>query len=126
MCMTDAEYQVAQDQCAMLASLALNLPDLDAMLARIATADSIGPIYDPTLYRAAFRKLEQVRELVAACNHLKRVVLQHQAIHFPEVVVRDTAGFRPGHTVRIGNDLATVTHVEGHSGLRVHAPRLDQ
>ena len=66
--MDDAVYIETQAQLVTLCLLVASLPDLDRFLARIGTAEAVGPLLDPTLYRKAAPKLGQVREIANAAR----------------------------------------------------------
>ena len=57
--------------------LVASLPDLDRFLARIGTAEAVGPLLDPTLYQRAAPKLGQVREIANAARGLQLVARRH-------------------------------------------------
>jgi len=71
--MTDAEYEVAVSQLLLFAGLARNV-DAAGVLERISRAETLGSIFDPTLYRKAMPKLELIcsiaRGMVAFQNTL--------------------------------------------------------
>jgi hypothetical protein len=80
--MSDAEYRVAQDVILALGSL-ISAPeiDFDALLDRIAIAESVGSIVDPTLYRRGVGRLEAFRDFAIAlrgardaANTLRQVI----------------------------------------------------
>lgn len=73
--MADAEkierYRSAVMTAAMAAQL-LAQHDIAALLADIATADAIGPVLDPTLWRDKHEAMEQDRELLKAALALSK------------------------------------------------------
>lgn len=75
--LSEVEYQLAQDQCALIGAMTLGLPDLEIMLRQIDHALAIGPILDPSLWMKANRKFERVRELVRAVRDLQLVARRH-------------------------------------------------
>lgn len=70
--MTDGEYRICQDLLLNLARIALLMPDLELFLQRIGTAQAVGPIVDPTLYRQASGNLEGIQELATRALPLQR------------------------------------------------------
>ncbi len=69
--MTDAEYILTQERMTALASLALTL-DIDGFLSRIATAEAVGPILNPTLYMKATDDLNKVKGIALAVKELQK------------------------------------------------------
>lgn len=67
--MTSREYLNAQQLLQMVAGM-LSAIDIDAFLARIDAAETVGPIVDPTLFREAMGKLEKVKHLAMAARPL--------------------------------------------------------
>lgn len=72
--MNDVEYRSTQNQLLIVASLVREL-DLDGFLERINKAEAIGPIVDPTLYRAAMANLSVIKSLASAANVFRKEVL---------------------------------------------------
>jgi len=67
--LSDVEYLATQQKMQTLANLLLaSKLDLNAFLERIALAESIAPITDPTLYKKGAGKLDDVKRLA---NSLK-------------------------------------------------------
>lgn len=60
MSMTDEEYTTTMHQLFLMAGL-IRKTDVNGFLERIARAESVAPILDPTLSRAAGPKLEIVK-----------------------------------------------------------------
>jgi hypothetical protein len=84
--MSDAEYQIAQDQVLFFAQLlAISPIDLDAMSDRISLAISAGAVLNPTLYMRGCERLVAMRDFVSA---LKKAKAAAMALH---VVVSRTA-----------------------------------
>lgn len=69
--MTDEEYMVLQSQLFLLARLVRPMK-VGAFLRRIARAETVGPIFDPTAYRAAEAKLEIIKELACGLAAFQR------------------------------------------------------
>ncbi len=67
-----AEYREAVHACTLVASL-LRAHDLPAMLEAIDRAHAVGPIVDPTLYRAKVGAMLEDREVLAAALPLWRI-----------------------------------------------------
>jgi hypothetical protein len=65
--MSDEEYELTQMNLVMMAQLIEGL-DLPAFIERAERALAIGPLVDPTLFRQAHGKLEQVLKLASAAN----------------------------------------------------------
>lgn len=63
--MTSWEYEAAAKQLCLLGHLSLGL-DLSNVLNLLNLADTIGPIVDPTAYRAGMRNVQDVRDLAEA------------------------------------------------------------
>lgn len=74
--MTREEYQDTQANVLTIARIALLLP-LEEFVAAIDHADAVGPILDPTLYRAGMGKMQQVRELAVAVQRVQRIAGRH-------------------------------------------------
>jgi hypothetical protein len=70
--MNDHEYFNTQGQIMVLAKLTLDL-NMDWFLNRIAAAEAIGPILNPTLYRAAGGNLDKIKRIAEAVRNLQRV-----------------------------------------------------
>ena len=75
--MTDEEYQATQDFLMMLAKQ-VQLIDVTEFLNRISLAHAIGPMSDPTLYRKAQDKLDQIESIARAAAQFKKIVLEVQ------------------------------------------------
>jgi len=73
--MSEADYTMTQQRLLLLAGFVLQL-DLDAFLERIQTAETLCPLFDPTLYMRGAEKLGQVRDLAIAANELRGVVVE--------------------------------------------------
>jgi hypothetical protein len=63
--MNNDEYILTQNMLINAAKL-LSALDLNAFLARARTADNVGAVFHPTLYRAAAKRLDLIIELAAA------------------------------------------------------------
>lgn len=63
--MTSDEYSHGQAQMLLMASQIVQV-DLASMLSWIDRSEAVGPILDPTLYRAACDRLQAFKELVQA------------------------------------------------------------
>lgn len=70
--MTGEEYTAALMICAGSAR-SLSLIDVPDMLRRIENAEAVGPILDPTLYRAQSQKMAEDKELLEAALPLWRM-----------------------------------------------------
>lgn len=68
--MTNDEYMDAQRALLLVANI-LAPHDLAAFVARIDTADAVGPIVDPTLYRKAAARARGLRALAVACQKVQ-------------------------------------------------------
>lgn len=73
--MTKAEYVATQQQLLWLAGLVSTL-DLDGFLRCIGSAESLGPILDPTLYRRGSLKLDAIKRIATAARQLQKAVAQ--------------------------------------------------
>jgi hypothetical protein len=71
--MTDDEYELMQQQVLFLGSILVQM-DLDGFLARIEHAHAVGPILDPTLYRAAMAKMGQIETVAVALRGAQRKI----------------------------------------------------
>jgi len=76
--MSNEDYIALQQQILMFGGLVREM-DLRGILTRIDHADSIGPIVDPILYRAAGAQMQQFRNLVEALLTFQREVLKQLA-----------------------------------------------
>src|SRR4051812_38317985 len=68
--MRNEQYLETQMQVVRMAALARTLP-LAEFLSAIDRAETMGPILDPTLYRAAMPKLDQVKALAASLRRFQ-------------------------------------------------------
>lgn len=68
--MTNEEYMATQTALLTVGTM-VDYCDLETFLQRISTADSIGAVLDPTLYRAAAVRLAGIRELAEIAVALK-------------------------------------------------------
>lgn len=66
--MTKAQYVKEQEKVMRAASLILQV-DLDGFLTMIATAETMGPILDPTMYREAIGNLSALKRVA---EHFKK------------------------------------------------------
>lgn len=73
--MTNDQYLAVQTQLQVLAGLVADMP-LEDFLERIHLAEAVGPMLDPTLYRAAHRNLEAINGLAVALMGFKKTVLK--------------------------------------------------
>ena len=71
--MNDADYKLAQEFLCHAANIIAVL-DLDAFIGRIEQAHALGPILDPTLYKAAHNKLGDVKRLAVAARQFQAEV----------------------------------------------------
>ncbi len=71
--MTDQEYPQTQEQILLMAYIIKNL-DLDGFLKRIATAETLGPIIDPTLYLKAGTGLSEIKQIALAMQQVEKAV----------------------------------------------------
>lgn len=69
--MSDEDYVQAQESIVLLARL-VQCIDLPGFLARISQAEAVGPILEPTLYRAAMDNLEAIKRLAEALLPFQR------------------------------------------------------
>jgi len=78
--MDDATYQAVQAQIQTFAGLLAGL-DLEGFCDRLAKADVVGPIVDPTLYREALQsgKLELLKEHAGALRAAQARILRADA-----------------------------------------------
>ncbi len=70
------DYAHAQAQLELIGRLALGI-DWDAFIASIRRADVVMPLLDPSLYRRAGGKMQQVRELAEAARSVQQVAKRH-------------------------------------------------
>lgn len=68
-------YLTTQYQLVMLAKL-ITLVDLDGFVERIHLADRLGAVLDPTLYRQAGTKLDDVKRLAEAAMIFREEALR--------------------------------------------------
>lgn len=73
--MTKVEYMATQQQLLWLAGLVSTL-DLVGFLRCIGSAESVGPILDPTLYVRGSTKLDAIKRIATAARELQRVVAE--------------------------------------------------
>ena len=78
------EYRSALIQCWMLANLSENIPTGE-MLSRIAAADTIGPMIDPTLWMEKHKAMKEDKKIIEAIATLQSAFLKLKAAH-PELV----------------------------------------
>lgn len=71
--MTDEEYQLVQSQLTLLIPVVDQL-NLDGFIARINTAEAVGPVFNPTLYMKASDKLGKIKDLAEALLQFKREI----------------------------------------------------
>ena len=77
--MTNEEYEATQTSLQIIAGMTSGL-DLDGFLRRNREADSVGAILDPTLYRAASRKLALVRRLAESLLPAQKEVKRQRLV----------------------------------------------
>lgn len=65
--MDDGQYEAAQRTLMILAAVVQEL-DLDGFLERIAGAETLGPVLNPSLFMLAEGKMGDVRRLAEACK----------------------------------------------------------
>lgn len=82
MSLSDEAYLTLQMQLTTLAGLVREMP-LSEFIERINKAESVGPILDPTLYRAAAKKLETVKDLAQALTSFQRVARKMEVFDTP-------------------------------------------
>lgn len=80
---TDAEYR---EQWAIIAAAArlLESVELEAIAATIERADSLGPILDPTAYRAGMHNLPPQREIVEKATAFRNSYRKQMERHRPQ------------------------------------------
>lgn len=71
--MTDEEYVTTQEQLLFLGGLVKDI-DVVGFLNRISHAEAWGPIADPTLYRAAMKNLDEIKQIAEGALKLKQAV----------------------------------------------------
>lgn len=69
--MTREEYQQAQEQVLLVAGMTERI-DIERMLSAIGTAETYGPIMDPTLYRKSITNLERIKRLAQLLLPVKK------------------------------------------------------
>lgn len=69
----ERQYVEAQDKV-LIAVLEISLVDVDALIAAIDRADSIGPMVDPTLWMKGADAIRAMGRLMVAAIELKKVV----------------------------------------------------
>lgn len=72
------EYQLAVRSCALMAGLLL-MHDLPGLIKAIESADAIGPLIDPTLWRAKGSAMLEDKELLEAALPLWRYARARKA-----------------------------------------------
>jgi hypothetical protein len=76
--MDNAQYEATYRTLKILAMIVANM-DLDGFLAQIETAEVVGPVLDPTLYREAGEKLAELKALAEACKVFRDEVRRQAA-----------------------------------------------
>jgi hypothetical protein len=71
--MTNEKYQYTQSQLAYLCASVCTL-DLAGFLERISIADSVGPVLDPTLYRAGMARMHGMQRIAQAAQAFQQEV----------------------------------------------------
>jgi hypothetical protein len=72
---TDAEYRMFMDVVGSVAAQ-LTLVPIDDLLEVVAKAEALGPVLEPTTYRAGgMRRLEDQRRVLEAARTLREVAL---------------------------------------------------
>lgn len=80
--MTNEEYKYTQDLL-MHYSILISQLELDDFIDRISKAEAVGPVLDPTGYKAAILKLEGIKEIAIKARSLKTTMDVHIK-HFQE------------------------------------------
>lgn len=73
--MTNEEYEATQAMLLQAARM-LDILDLDAFRDRIRTADAVGAVLDPTLYREGHRRLHAIDEVAEAGIRVKAAFMR--------------------------------------------------
>lgn len=81
---TAEEYKEAVRACHMAAAI-VGQHDLDGVLRRIANAETMGPLLDPTLYREKGQAMREDKEVVEAALPLCRLAAKLNARDGQEV-----------------------------------------
>lgn len=71
--MSNEEFIIVRDQLILVTRLLVCL-DLENFITLIDQADTLGPILDPTLWRAAHVNMERLKELAVAARVIQMVV----------------------------------------------------
>lgn len=74
----EAKIQAYRDAVitAQMCAQMLSVHNIDGLLADIATADSVGPMLDPTLWRDKHKAMDEDRELLEAALKLRRFAVK--------------------------------------------------
>jgi hypothetical protein len=70
---TEAEYLATQHMLMNLAAVVRTLP-LDRFINAINKAETTGPVLDPTLFRAAGRKMDEIKEMARGALAFQRAL----------------------------------------------------
>lgn len=70
--LTQEQYETIQHQLLLIGELLVQM-DLPAFLEQIETAETVGPILDPTLYRMGMSNMAEVKRLAKAAMELREV-----------------------------------------------------
>lgn len=100
--MERGEYEALQAQVLLMAAMLNRLP-LAEFVAAIDKAQAVGPMLDPTLYRAAADNLQYVEDVARALLEAKTAILESYEGHpqirvLREVGVVGAAGLEPATT----------------------------
>lgn len=76
--MPDHEYQLVQDMIVSIA-MQVSVMRLPEFLERITLAHTVGPVLDPTLYRKAMGRLDNVESAARLLNAFRTEVLKQKA-----------------------------------------------
>jgi hypothetical protein len=75
--MNEAQYLIVQKQLVVLAAVVQEMP-LAEFLSAIDTADTLGPILDPTRYLKASEEMHNIESLARALMPFKKEVAKHK------------------------------------------------
>jgi hypothetical protein len=89
--MSNEDYQITQEMLFNVVRLTTAL-DLPAFLERIETADAIGAVIDPTLYRDAASNLDDLKTLAEAANTLRQKAFAIRERERKDLIARGSRG----------------------------------
>lgn len=89
--MNTEAYLTTQYQLVMMAKL-ITLVDLDGFVERIQLADRLGAVLDPTLYRQAGKKLDDVKRLAEAAQIFREEALRQIRESNPDAAPKTGCG----------------------------------